>query len=84
MSTPEAGKSLLYQIRYQLALNEDLVVAGETFHVTPQNNRVETVRIFVRPDQDLGFNGDRLHDFQNRSLDPLIRPLFKHGIVLRT
>lgn len=79
MLTPEAGKSLLYQVRYNLALNEDLVVVGETYLPTPQNDRVETVRMFVRPDQDLGMNGNELCDFQRRTIDPLIRPLFKFG-----
>lgn len=79
MSNPEGDKSLLYQIRYNLALNEDLVVVGETFQATPQNDRIETVRIFVRPDQDLGLDGIRLYEFQRDTIDPLLRPLFKQG-----
>ncbi|MBI2334453.1 hypothetical protein HYU96_01500 [Candidatus Daviesbacteria bacterium] len=87
MLDPEAGTSLLIQVRHNLALSNELVFVGETVQLTPQNedDKVETVSIFIRPTQDLGFDGNRLNQFQVTTVDPLIEPLlhqaYMHKVV---
>lgn len=75
----ERNQSLLDQVRCGLALDEDLVVVGETIQTTPQNDEVETIGIFVRPDQDLGFDGDKLYKLQRQVIDPILHSLFRQS-----
>ncbi len=83
--TPEAGSSLLDQVRQNLTLNNELIVVGETVQLTPQNegDTVETVNIFIRPVQDLGFDGNRLYEFQMQTAEPLVRAPFSQSYMNR-
>src|SRR3989344_2490030 len=83
MLHPETGSSLLVQVRHNLALSNELVVVGETVQLTShnQNEVVERVQIFIRPTQDLGFDGNRLYEFQMQTAEPPIRPVLLHSYI---